>query len=63
MSNAAESRGTMIALVTGGTAGIGEQIAVKLRAAGLTVFITGRERSRGESVANDLGATLSLIHI
>jgi NAD(P)-dependent dehydrogenase (short-subunit alcohol dehydrogenase family) len=57
MSNAAESRGTMIALVTGGTAGIGEQIAVKLRAAGLTVFITGRERSRGESVANDLGAT------
>jgi NAD(P)-dependent dehydrogenase (short-subunit alcohol dehydrogenase family) len=47
----------MIALVTGGTAGIGRQIAAKLCAAGLTVLITGRDEHRGAAAAADLGAT------
>lgn len=47
----------MIALVTGGTAGIGRQIAAKLRSAGLTVLITGRDQPRGAAAAADLGAT------
>jgi NAD(P)-dependent dehydrogenase (short-subunit alcohol dehydrogenase family) len=47
----------MIALVTGGTAGIGRQVAAKLRAAGLTVLITGRDQQRGAAAAADLGAT------
>ncbi|MFG1685809.1 SDR family NAD(P)-dependent oxidoreductase [Nonomuraea sp. NPDC049269] len=47
----------MIALVTGGTAGIGLQIAGKLRAAGMTVLITGRDQPRGAAAAADLDAT------
>ncbi|GIF96851.1 SDR family NAD(P)-dependent oxidoreductase [Catellatospora citrea] len=47
----------MIALVTGGTAGIGAQIAGKLRAAGATVYVTGRDPVRGAGVADALGAT------
>ncbi|WP_196279064.1 SDR family NAD(P)-dependent oxidoreductase [Catellatospora vulcania] len=47
----------MIALVTGGTAGIGAQIAGKLRTAGATVYITGRDPARGAAVADALGAT------
>jgi NAD(P)-dependent dehydrogenase (short-subunit alcohol dehydrogenase family) len=50
----------MIALVTGGTAGIGRQIAGKLRAAGLTVLITGRDQPRGAAAAADFGATFLL---
>jgi len=46
----------MIALVTGGTAGIGREIAAKLRSAGLTVLITGRDQPRGAAAAADLGA-------
>lgn len=46
----------MIALVTGGTAGIGRQIAAKLRAAGLSVLITGRDQVRGAAAAADLDA-------
>ncbi|WP_326999875.1 SDR family NAD(P)-dependent oxidoreductase [Dactylosporangium sp. NBC_01737] len=45
------------ALVTGGTGGIGAEVAAKLRAAGLTVFVTGRDATRGEAVAAVLGAT------
>lgn len=46
----------MIALVTGGTAGIGKEIAAKLRQTGLTVLITGRDQQRGAAVAAELGA-------
>ncbi len=47
----------MIALVTGGTAGIGREIAAKLRAAGLTVLVTGRDQTRGAQVGADLDVT------
>lgn len=47
----------MIALVTGGTAGIGREIAGKLRTAGFTLLITGRDQSRGAAAATDLDAT------
>ncbi|MBB5867782.1 NAD(P)-dependent dehydrogenase (short-subunit alcohol dehydrogenase family) [Allocatelliglobosispora scoriae] len=43
--------------MTGGTAGIGRQIAAKLRSAGLTVLVTGRDQQRGAAAAADLGAT------
>jgi NAD(P)-dependent dehydrogenase (short-subunit alcohol dehydrogenase family) len=46
----------VIALVTGGTAGIGREIAAKLRAAGVTVLITGRDQVRGAAAAADLDA-------
>src|SRR5262245_28363431 len=49
-------RHVMIALVTGGTAGIGREIAAKLREAGLTVLITGRDEQRGAAVAAEIGA-------
>lgn len=45
------------ALVTGGTGGIGAHVAASLRAAGLTVFVTGRDAARGAAAAADLGAT------
>lgn len=48
---------TRLALVTGGTAGIGRHIAIGLRAAGLDVIVTGRDATRGEAVARELGAT------
>jgi NAD(P)-dependent dehydrogenase (short-subunit alcohol dehydrogenase family) len=47
----------VIALVTGGTAGIGHEIAAGLRAAGSTVLVTGRDQARGERVAADLDVT------
>ncbi|MCP2324097.1 NAD(P)-dependent dehydrogenase (short-subunit alcohol dehydrogenase family) [Hamadaea flava] len=47
----------MTALVTGGTGGIGFHIAAKLRAAGQTVLITGRDADRGQAAADRLGAT------
>lgn len=46
----------MIALVTGGTAGIGYHIAAKLRAAGMTLLVTGRDPDRGQAIAERLGA-------
>jgi NAD(P)-dependent dehydrogenase (short-subunit alcohol dehydrogenase family) len=39
------------ALVTGGTSGIGQEIARALAAVGADVLITGRDRNRGEAVA------------
>lgn len=45
-----------VALVTGGTGGIGLAVARNFVAAGATVTITGR-RAKGESVAADIGAT------
>jgi len=47
----------MIALVTGGTAGIGRYIAENLAAAGANVIITGRDRTRGEAAAELLNGS------
>jgi NAD(P)-dependent dehydrogenase (short-subunit alcohol dehydrogenase family) len=45
----------MIALVTGGTAGIGYHVAARLREAGMTVLVTGRDPGRGRAAEDDLG--------
>ena len=45
-----------IALVTGGTAGIGRAIAQNLHQSGMTVFIGGRDAERGERVASDMAS-------
>ncbi|MFZ0381887.1 MAG: SDR family NAD(P)-dependent oxidoreductase, partial [Solirubrobacteraceae bacterium] len=44
------------ALVTGGTSGIGESIAERLRSEGAAVVLTGRDEHRGHRVAARLGA-------
>lgn len=43
------------AIVIGGTQGIGRTIAELMAARGDTVVVTGRDRSRAESVARDIG--------
>jgi NAD(P)-dependent dehydrogenase (short-subunit alcohol dehydrogenase family) len=45
-----------VALVTGGTSGIGLGIARRLLAEGARVVITGRDRARGESAQSELSA-------
>jgi len=45
-----------VAMVTGGTRGIGRGIAAALAAAGARVAVLGRDRSRAEAVATELGA-------
>ena len=44
-----------VALVTGSTRGIGHSIATTLATAGARVAIVGRERSRAEDIASQLG--------
>ena len=44
------------ALVTGSSAGIGKAIAAALAAAGADVVINGRDASRVDAVATELGA-------
>src|SRR5215213_6112558 len=44
------------AFVTGGTSGIGEAIVTRLTAEGARVVFTGRDRARGERVAEITGA-------
>jgi 3-oxoacyl-[acyl-carrier protein] reductase len=44
-----------VALITGGSAGIGRSIAEKLKAAGARVAITGRDKGRLEEAARTLG--------
>lgn len=46
-----------VAVVTGGTSGIGEQIARRLVGEGAQVLITGRSSTRGEQLAEELGIT------
>ncbi|GLX95183.1 SDR family oxidoreductase [Herbidospora sp. NBRC 101105] len=45
-----------IALVTGGTSGIGEGIARRFGAEGATVVLTGRRADLGERIAAEIGA-------
>ncbi|WP_308492252.1 SDR family NAD(P)-dependent oxidoreductase [Microbacterium terrisoli] len=50
-----------VALVTGGTSGIGIEIARRLTDDGFTVVVSGRSRARGDAVAGDLGPTARFI--
>ena len=45
-----------IALVTGGSNGIGKQTALQLIKEGATVYITGRNKQRLQAAANEIGA-------
>jgi len=45
-----------VALVTGGTSGIGRACVARLRNEGVRVAFTGRSRERGEEVARETGA-------
>ena len=45
-----------VALVTGGTSGIGRACVARLRNEGMRVAFTGRSRERGEEVARETGA-------
>jgi NAD(P)-dependent dehydrogenase (short-subunit alcohol dehydrogenase family) len=53
-----------VALITGGSTGIGKAVAFQLAQAGITVVIAGRDQRRGESAAAELtanGATARFI--
>lgn len=52
---AAAGLGGAVALITGGTSGIGLSIARRLREEGAAVVITGRDRERGRAAAAALG--------
>ena len=45
-----------VALVTGGTRGIGRAIALELASRGATVVITGRDEARSQAAASELNA-------
>jgi NAD(P)-dependent dehydrogenase (short-subunit alcohol dehydrogenase family) len=46
---------TRIALITGANQGVGFQVAKKLVAAGVTVFVGSRDLQRGETAAQEIG--------
>lgn len=50
-----------VALVTGGTAGIGAETARRLAAEGARVLLTGRDRERGEQVAGEIGPAAAFV--
>lgn len=52
-----------VALVTGGSRGIGAAVAKKLASLGMRVAIVGRSRSQLESVANEIGAVPILSNV
>ena len=45
----------LTALITGASRGIGREVARQLKAAGLNVFVTGRDRPLVESLQRELG--------
>ncbi len=45
-----------LALIIGGTSGIGRAIALRLAAEGMRVTVAGRDAARGKAVAEDCGA-------
>jgi NAD(P)-dependent dehydrogenase (short-subunit alcohol dehydrogenase family) len=49
-------RGGKVALVTGGTSGIGKATAMALAAMGADVVVVGRDRERGERAAEEIRA-------
>jgi NADP-dependent 3-hydroxy acid dehydrogenase YdfG len=50
-----------IAVVTGGTAGIGQGIAARFVAEGAQVFITGRNRARLDKAVAEIGGNVSAV--
>ncbi|WP_412469178.1 SDR family NAD(P)-dependent oxidoreductase [Pedobacter sp. KLB.chiD] len=44
-----------VAVITGGTAGIGKQVAIELAAKGCKVVIAGRNKDAGKQVADQIG--------
>lgn len=55
------NRSTKVALVTGGTTGIGLAIAKELRDQGITVIATGVDETRLTEAAKELGSSVSVI--
>jgi NAD(P)-dependent dehydrogenase (short-subunit alcohol dehydrogenase family) len=51
------------ALVVGGTSGLGEATARRLRSEGCEVVLTGRDREKGEQVARELGAVFRPVDV
>ncbi|MFB6120476.1 MAG: SDR family oxidoreductase [Halobacteriaceae archaeon] len=50
-----------VALVTGGTSGVGRATARRLAELGATVFVTGRDPTRGEAVATELAGDATFL--
>ena len=51
-----------VAVISGGTSGIGAATAELFASEGAQVVITGRSRDKGESLANDLGESVTYQH-
>jgi NAD(P)-dependent dehydrogenase (short-subunit alcohol dehydrogenase family) len=49
--------GVKVAVITGGSTGIGKAVAFKLAGRGIAVVIAGRDKERGDTVATELAAT------
>jgi NAD(P)-dependent dehydrogenase (short-subunit alcohol dehydrogenase family) len=51
-----------VALITGATSGIGQAVAYRLARDGLTVVVSGRDRSRGEKIVSEIRAEDGTAH-